>query len=128
MSHETVTPFVELAGGGLPWAALPAVPAGALVEATAAELARGGRLCAWFGVPDGTAAALVAVVAHDVGTGLTGHAGRVVGAAVVDDHDPPHLRQRRHGAHRGRDAVGLVLAGDDGGDLRGERTHQRRVT
>jgi Ni,Fe-hydrogenase III large subunit len=60
------SPFLELGNGGcVPWHQLPAVPAADLVEATAAELARGGRLCAWFGVPEGAGVRLVAVVAHD---------------------------------------------------------------
>ena len=47
---------------------------------------------------------------------------------VVDDDDPADLRQGGDGGHGRRDAVRLVLARDDGGDPRGERAHQRRVT
>jgi len=35
----------------LPWADVPEFSAAELVPATADKLARGGRLCAWFGVP-----------------------------------------------------------------------------
>ena len=49
----------------LPWAGVPELPVANLVDATAAELDRGGRLCAWFGVPEGKTARLVAVLAYD---------------------------------------------------------------
>jgi Ni,Fe-hydrogenase III large subunit len=49
----------------LPWAEIPEWPVDAFVDATAAELDRGGRLCAWFGVPENGRTRLVAVVAFD---------------------------------------------------------------
>ncbi len=56
----------------LPWADVPEFSAAELVPATADKLARGGRLCAWFGVPadpvrrDAAAGIrLVAIVAFD---------------------------------------------------------------
>jgi Ni,Fe-hydrogenase III large subunit len=49
----------------LPWCEVPESPADAFVEATAALLADGGRLCAWFGVPENGGTRLVAVVALD---------------------------------------------------------------
>ncbi len=49
----------------LPWAEVPEWPAGALVDATAAEIERGARVCAWFGVPEREATRLVAVLAYD---------------------------------------------------------------
>ncbi|TAL04564.1 MAG: hydrogenase, partial [Verrucomicrobia bacterium] len=52
-------------GAGTPWAEVPEWRAEDFVAATAAELERGGRLCAWFGVPEGAATQLVAVVAFD---------------------------------------------------------------
>ncbi len=52
-------------GAGLPWTEVPEWPADDFVSATAAELDRGGRLCAWFGVPEGAQTRLVAVVAFD---------------------------------------------------------------
>ena len=60
------TPFALVANAtSLPWADVPEWPAGELVRVTAGELERGGRLCAWFGVPDGDAVRLVALVAFD---------------------------------------------------------------
>lgn len=52
-------------GTSLPWAEVPEWPADDFIAATAVELDRGGRLCAWFGVPEGAATRLVAVVAFD---------------------------------------------------------------
>ena len=58
--------FVLLSNGGaLPWAEVPAVAVERLVRETAAALARGGRLCAWFGVPEDGGVSLVAVLAFD---------------------------------------------------------------
>jgi Ni,Fe-hydrogenase III large subunit len=54
----------------LRWAELPEWPAEEFVRATAAELDRGARLCAWFGVPEGSAARLVAVIAFDADSTL----------------------------------------------------------
>ncbi|MBI5384859.1 MAG: NADH-quinone oxidoreductase subunit C [Verrucomicrobia bacterium] len=49
----------------LPWADVPEWRADEFVAATATELDRGGRLCAWFGVPEGDGTRLVAVLAYD---------------------------------------------------------------
>lgn len=58
--------FVLLSNAAsLPWADVPEWPAGEFVEATASELERGARLCAWFGVPEGEGIRLVAVLAYD---------------------------------------------------------------
>jgi Ni,Fe-hydrogenase III large subunit len=60
------TTFALLANAtALPWAEVPEWSAAELVRATAEELARGARLCAWFGVPHGLSVHLVAVVAFD---------------------------------------------------------------
>jgi len=50
----------------LPWAEVPEWPVAAFVEDTATELERGARLCAWFGVADGDATRLVAVLGYDI--------------------------------------------------------------
>ncbi|MBI5770247.1 MAG: NADH-quinone oxidoreductase subunit C [Verrucomicrobia bacterium] len=64
MSSETS--FALLANAtSLPWAALPEWPAAEFVRATAAELDRGARLCAWFGVPGDAGTHLVAIIAFD---------------------------------------------------------------
>jgi Ni,Fe-hydrogenase III large subunit len=52
-------------GAAVHWAEVPEWSAAALVDATAEELDRGGRLAAWFGVPAAEGAHLVAVVAFD---------------------------------------------------------------
>lgn len=58
--------FVLLANASaLPWAEVPALPVADLVRCTAAELDRGARLSAWFGVPEGDGLCLVAVLAYD---------------------------------------------------------------
>ncbi len=63
---SNTTPFALLANAtSIPWAELPVWPAAEFVRATAAELNRGARLCAWFGVPDGSTTCLVAVLAFD---------------------------------------------------------------
>lgn len=63
---STTTPFALLANAtGLPWTDVPEWPAAEFVEATAVELGRGARLCAWFGVPEGDSVRLVAVLAFD---------------------------------------------------------------
>jgi Ni,Fe-hydrogenase III large subunit len=69
------TPFALLANAtSIPWPEMPAWPAAEFVRATAAELKRGARLCAWFGVPEGYGICLVAVLAFDADNTLA--AGR----------------------------------------------------
>jgi Ni,Fe-hydrogenase III large subunit len=63
---STAPEFALLSNGAsLPWTEVPEWPIRMFVEATAAELERGGRLCAWFGLPDGESTRLVAVLAFD---------------------------------------------------------------
>lgn len=63
---SSLSPFALLANAtSLPWAELPEWPLPELVQKTAAELDRGARLCAWFGVPDDFGTSVVAVVAFD---------------------------------------------------------------
>ena len=60
------TSFALLANAtSLPWADLPVWPVPDFVRATANELTRGARLCAWFGVPERDGIQLVAVLAFD---------------------------------------------------------------
>jgi Ni,Fe-hydrogenase III large subunit len=64
---SSATTFALLANASsLPWRDVPEWPVGELVRITAAELARGARLCAWFGVADGAATRIVALVAFDI--------------------------------------------------------------
>jgi Ni,Fe-hydrogenase III large subunit len=51
--------------GSVPWQEVPEWPSAEFIAATEGELEHGGRLCAWFGVPEGLAIRLVAVVALD---------------------------------------------------------------
>ena len=63
---SATTTFALLANTtALPWADVPEWPVADFVEATAVELGRGARLCAWFGVPEGETTRLVAVLAFD---------------------------------------------------------------
>ena len=58
--------FLQLGNGAsVPWADVPEWPAGVFIDAAAAALAAGARLCAWFGVPEVTGIRLVAVLAYD---------------------------------------------------------------
>jgi Ni,Fe-hydrogenase III large subunit len=64
--------FIPLGNGAsLPWTGVPEWRVGEFVAATAAELGRGGRLCAWFGVPEGADVRLVGIVAFDADNTLT---------------------------------------------------------
>ncbi|MDP4199906.1 MAG: NADH-quinone oxidoreductase subunit C [Bacteroidota bacterium] len=61
------TPFALGANAtSLPWEKVPVWQPEEFVRTTAYELARGARLCAWFGVTEGSATRLVAVLAFDV--------------------------------------------------------------
>jgi Ni,Fe-hydrogenase III large subunit len=63
---SATTPFALLANGAsLPFGDAPEWPIDEFVRATAAELKRGGRLCAWFGAPETRGTRLVAVLAFD---------------------------------------------------------------
>lgn len=58
--------FLLLSNGtSVPWADVPEWPVAEFVAEAAIELERGGRLCAWFGVPEKSATRLVAVIAFD---------------------------------------------------------------
>jgi Ni,Fe-hydrogenase III large subunit len=81
----------------VPWADVPEWPAGELVAATAAELGRGGRLCAWFGVPESAGTRLVAVIAFDAdNTLVVGRSAPAAGSypALTLRHPEAHLFER----------------------------------
>jgi Ni,Fe-hydrogenase III large subunit len=80
-------------GTSVPWADVPEWPADEFVAATAAELERGGRLCAWFGVPEGAATRLVAVIAFDADNTLA------VGRSAPVAKSYPSLTLRHPQAH-----------------------------
>jgi hypothetical protein len=91
-------PFAMLGNAtSLPWADVPEWPVAEFVEATAAELERGARLCAWFGVPEVAATRLVAVLAYDADNSLA--VGRSTPAsggypALTPHHAQAHLFER----------------------------------
>ena len=96
MSAET--PFALLANAtSLPWADIPEWPAADLVRATALELDRGARLCAWFGVPEGGAVRLVALLAYDADNTLAvGRSTPCTGGypALTVTHTQAHMFER----------------------------------
>jgi Ni,Fe-hydrogenase III large subunit len=68
-----------------------------LVSKTAAELDRGARLCAWFGVPKGGATRIVAVVAFDADNTLAVARSTPIGGAypsLTPTHPQAHLFER----------------------------------
>ena len=86
--------FIPLGNGAsLPWADVPEWRADEFVAATAAELERGGRLCAWFGVPESAALRLVGIVAFDTDNTLT------VGRSEPFNGSYPSLTPRHPQAH-----------------------------
>ena len=81
----------------LPWTEVPEWPVEAFVDAAAVELGRGGRLCAWFGVPEGAAVRLAAVLAFDADNTLAvGRSAPVNGSypALTERHAQAHLFER----------------------------------
>ncbi len=91
-------PFAMLGNAtSLPWADVPEWPVEDFVEVTAAELERGARLGAWFGVPEGAATRLVAVLAYDTDNSLAvGRSKPVSGGypALTPRHAQAHLFER----------------------------------
>lgn len=81
----------------VPWTDLPAWPVTELVRATAAELSRGARLCAWFGVPENSETRLVAVLAFDADNTLAvGSSTPLTSSypALTPVHPQAHLFER----------------------------------
>jgi Ni,Fe-hydrogenase III large subunit len=63
---SSASPFALLANAtSLPWAGVPEWSLPEFVRRTSAELDRGARLCAWFGISDRGGTSLVAVIAFD---------------------------------------------------------------
>jgi len=92
------SPFALLANAtSLPWPEIPVWTAAEFVRVTAGELTRGARLCAWFGVPEGTATRLVAVLAFDADNTLAvGRSEPFIGAypSLTLTHPQAHLFER----------------------------------
>ena len=94
-----LTPQFAMLGNAtsLPWAEVPEWPVAEFVNGTAAELERGTRLCAWFGVPEGDATRLVAVLAYDADNTLAvGRSAPVSGGypALTPQCAQAHLFER----------------------------------
>ena len=63
---SSLTPFALITNAAsMPWLDVPEWPLADLVRTTAAEMDRGARLCAWYGVPESGATRIVAVIAFD---------------------------------------------------------------
>jgi Ni,Fe-hydrogenase III large subunit len=91
---SATTPFALVANAGtIPWAEIPAWPPAEFVSATASELTRGARLCAWFGVPEGASMSLVAIIAFDADNTLA------VGRSHVFTGEYPSLTVTHAQAH-----------------------------
>jgi Ni,Fe-hydrogenase III large subunit len=91
---SSLTPFTLMPNASsLPWAGVAEWPAAEFVQAAAAELGRGARLCAWFGVREPRGVRLVAILAFDADNTLA--AGR--SAPFTDSY--PSLTALRSEAH-----------------------------
>lgn len=95
---STSTSFAMLANGtSLPWADIPEMEVSDFVRTAAADIDRGGRLCSWFGVPEGDGTRLVAVIAFDAdNTLVAGRSKPVAGGykALTATHAQAHLFER----------------------------------
>lgn len=91
-------PFALLANASsLPWTDIPEWPVTDFVRATAVQLDRGARLCAWFGVPEPEGVSIVAVLAFDADNTLAVARSRpVVGTypSLTVTYPQAHLFER----------------------------------
>ena len=81
----------------LRWPEVPAIPIKTFLDATATELERGGRLCAWLGVPEAAGTRIVAVLAFDAENTLAvARSEPVAGgySALTPRHAQAHLFER----------------------------------
>jgi Ni,Fe-hydrogenase III large subunit len=96
-------------GEGIPWADVPCLPVGEFVRAVSSGLSKVGRLCSFFGVPEGRRTVLVAVLAFDADNTL----GVIRSEAAEGEY--PSLTARHPQAHLFEREVweqcGLVPAG-----------------
>jgi Ni,Fe-hydrogenase III large subunit len=92
------TPFALVANGNaLTWSEVPEWPAAEFVRVTGAELGRGARLAAWFGVPEKMGVRLVAILAFDAdATFAAGRSAPVneIYPSLTASHPQAHLFER----------------------------------
>ena len=104
------TPFALLANSGsLPLAEVPAWPVADFIRACSTELGRGARLCSLFGVAEGEATQLVAVLAFDADSTLAvGRSTPMVGSfpSLTPNHPQAHLFEREVWEQHGLTPVG----------------------
>jgi Ni,Fe-hydrogenase III large subunit len=84
-------------GTSIPWGDVPESPVGDLVRQTGAELDRGARLCAWFGVPGNGGVSLVALIAFDADNTLAvARSAAFAGTypALTATHPQAHMFER----------------------------------
>lgn len=95
---SALSPFALLANASsLPLAEIPEWPLAELVNVTAAELARGARLCAWFGVSEDQGVCVVTVIAFDADNTLAiARSQPAVGnyPSLTVQHTQAHLFER----------------------------------
>lgn len=107
---NAMTPFALLSNAsGLPWFEVPVWPLDELVRATGAELDRGGRLAAWFGVADGEGVSVVAVLAFDADNTLAvarSAAARGAYPSLTRTHAQAHLFEREVWEQHGLEPAG----------------------
>jgi Ni,Fe-hydrogenase III large subunit len=93
-----LTHFTLLANAtSVPWSDVPAWPVADFIDAIGAEITRGARLCSLFGVPEGDATQLVAVLAFDADSTLAiGRSTPLTGAfpSLTATHPQAHLFER----------------------------------
>jgi Ni,Fe-hydrogenase III large subunit len=104
------TPFALLANAtSIPWADVPAWPVADFVRATGAEITRSARLCSLFGVPEGDAMQLVAVLAFDTDSTLAvGRSMPFSGTfpSLTATHPQAHMFEREVWEQHGLTPVG----------------------
>ena len=92
------SPFALLANAtALPWAEVPEFAPEELVQATGKELDRGARLCSWFGLSEGPAVRLVALIAYDADNSLAVGRSRPFSGkypSLAATHPQAHLFER----------------------------------
>jgi len=126
---SATTSFALLANANcLPLSDVPAWPVDELVRTTAAELDRGARLCAWFGVPEQDGTFLVAVIAFDADNTLAVARStpfRSEYPSLTATHTQAHLFEREVWEQHGLKPAGHpwlkpVRKGRDGAPINGE--------